>query len=139
MFGKISKRWCKKSFSNQQQWYSKGFSTESSYLKDIAKSIENMAKDSSLRNSRKMFKNYLLTHPFKAYFKVGSITFGSVFLANSATGMIMSEPPISPYESPQLFAWMNLSKSIYFGLVWPAALFMLLKKEMRRDLYVLGK
>jgi hypothetical protein len=107
-------------------------------LKGIADSLSKMSDTYVKRVNSKSFKNYIFTHPFKAYFKIASVVFGGVFAANTLCGAFSEDPPVSPYEYPQTFAWMNMTKSMYFGLVWPSVPFMLFNKDSRRDLCVLG-
>jgi len=108
-------------------------------MKKIADGISNISNHFNQASKSKRFSSYVLSHPFKAYFKVGSVIFGGVFVANTFSGLMVEDPPISPYEAPQSFAWMNLSKSMYFGLVWPSVPFMLLDSEQRKDLCILGR
>jgi len=117
--------------------FRRSFSSDKDFSR-IADSLSKMSNTYTKRVNRKNFRNYVFTHPFKAYFKVGSVVFGGVFAVNTLCGGFSEDPPVSPYEFPQTFAWMNITKSMYFGLVWPSVPFMLFDKDSRRDLCVLG-
>lgn len=70
----------------------------------VAEGVTNIANHFGNVSRAQQFRNYAFTHPFRAYVKVGSITFGGVFLTNCAAGVLMSSPPVSPFEYPQGFA-----------------------------------
>jgi hypothetical protein len=118
----------------------------SSDVSTIAAGVANMSKSATsvskyvgdLSRARQ-FRHFVFRHPVKAYFRAGSVAFGGVFVANTASGLLMREPPISPYTHPQSFAWLNLCKCTYFAFAWPAIPFMLLDGEQRRDLCVVGR
>ena len=74
--------------------------------------------------------------PIRAYFKGSSFAAGITFFSNYIVGFGNSKPPISPINDPQSFAIANVSKSLYFGLLWPAIPFVIMKKP--KDYFVLG-
>ena len=96
------------------------------------------AKTTQAKTDKLIVVKYVLAHPFKAYFKVGGIVFGGVFLANLTNGLVTTDPPISPYGSPQVFASVNFVKSCVFGLIWPSIPFIVFNAERRLELYTLG-
>ena len=115
------------------------YSTENnSQFKKISDSLSNISNIYTKQSRTQEFKSYVFNHPFKAYFKVGSVVFGGVFTVNTLIGLTFKDTPVSPYEYPQSFAWMNLTKSMYFGLIWPSVPFMLLNGNQRYNLCVLG-
>jgi len=61
------------------------------------------------------FQN-VLKHPFRFYFKAGSIGFGFTFASNFATGLVKPEESlISVYEYPRSFTFAAFTKSIQVG------------------------
>jgi len=81
---------------------------------------------------------YICARPFKAYFSMGSIAFGTVFAGNTIAGLVNNDPPISIYKYPQIFSIVNFTKSMYFGCFWPSIPLMLLNKDGMSDLFILG-
>jgi len=107
-------------------------------LTKISEGVGDIAKFYNEKRAGAKFWNYARSHPFKTYFKIGGMFFGGVFVANSISGLVMDDPPISPYKEPQSFAAINLMKSSYFGLLWPSVPFMVLDPDRRKELFVLG-
>lgn len=108
-------------------------------MSKMSKDIGDIAKFFNKKSEGMKFINFAKKHPFKAYLRVGGLFFGGVFIANATTGMLMNDPPLSPYDYPQTFAWMNLMKSCQFALIWPSVPFMLLDKDSRSELMILGQ
>lgn len=74
--------------------------------------------------------------PIGGYFRVASFATGFTFITNYLVGFFNKRPPISPTQDSQSFAIANITKSMYFGLIWPSILFVILKKP--KDYFVLG-
>jgi len=58
--------------------------------------------------------------PFRSYFRVGGATFGLCLGANTVTSLFDQNRRELVAAHPDIFAWSVLSKSCYFGLVWPS-------------------
>jgi hypothetical protein len=74
----------------------------------------------------------------KTYLNIGSVTFGTVYLGNTLTGLTLENPPINPYIHKSTFISKNLLKSLYFGIVWPSIPFSLLQNNGFNKLFILN-
>ncbi len=77
----------------------------------------------------KMQKNPLLqriiARPFKYYFRMGGITFGFTLFGNLITTIFDKDRRTAIKKSPDLYTTGVLTKSLYFGLLWPSFYFKL--------------
>ena len=66
------------------------------------------------------FIHKIIKSPFKSYVRGISIGFGITLSSNITAGMLNRDPPINIYKYPQTFVTMALSKSVWFGFLWPS-------------------
>jgi hypothetical protein len=85
---------------------------------------------------RPSLKDQIIAHPFRFYSKVGGVTFGLVATTNLATTMINPSRRDLMIQYPDVFAWSLLTKSCYFGVIWPSYYIKLLTKP--RSVLLLG-
>ena len=74
----------------------------------------------------------MVSNPFKAYAKIGSITFGITFVTNSVTSIFSEECRDMIKESPGMFSTLLLGKSAMYGIMWPSFYLGLLVKPKSR-------
>jgi hypothetical protein len=58
--------------------------------------------------------------PFKTYFKIGGVTFGLCLVSNFITSLFDSDRREIMISHSDVFCISLLSKSCYFGLIWPS-------------------
>jgi hypothetical protein len=64
--------------------------------------------------------------------QLNTFTFGN----NLAVGLINPDPPIRVYEHPQAFMFLNFTKSVQHGFIWPSIPISLLAHT--KDYCILG-
>ena len=72
----------------------------------------------------KIIKDHLfkrvITRPFKYYGRAGGFTFGLVALTNLLTSIFDPDRRQFLFQYPQIYCMGLVSKSAYFGLLWPS-------------------
>lgn len=82
------------------------------------------------------FLRRIIANPFKTYFKMSGITFGLVAVSNFATALFDSDRRKFLIEHSQIFSSALLTKSCYFGALWPA--FYITAVHDPKDVLILG-
>ena len=61
-----------------------------------------------------------ISHPFKTYGRIGSITFGLTFVSNCISAILSKECREVMVESPGWISVTLLAKSAFYGILWPS-------------------
>ena len=65
------------------------------------------------------FANIVVKNPIRSYLKGASLGFGYTLSSNYIFSASINNPPINMYREPQTFALLAVSKSLYFGSLFP--------------------
>ena len=98
------------------------------------KKSDNVLKIEIIDNQSMLQK--IIRNPFKSYFKIGSFTFGLTFVSNFLTTVIYNDQLEFLKQNPQIFTTGVLTKSCYFGILWPSFYINTIKNP--NDTMVLG-
>jgi len=64
----------------------------------------------------------LIKRPFRSYTRVSGIAFGVVFVTNAVTSMFDGDRCDFAMAHPDIFSTALLTKSAFFGVLWPSFL-----------------
>lgn len=73
---------------------------------------------------------------WSGYWTCASLGFVGTAAGNVITGLVNPDPPVSIYNSPQVFIFMTFWKSLQHGLLWMSIPFTIFRDP--REFFVLG-
>lgn len=91
---------------------------------DIEKSKENQEKVLKIevitQEDKKRWYQKASERPFRTYFRIGGFTFGLTMVTNFITSLFDLDRLEVLTTHPDIFCFSLLTKSCYFGLIWPS-------------------
>lgn len=82
------------------------------------------------------FWKKVMMRPFRSYARMGSLTFGLTFIGNFVTTLFDTQRRNFMTEHSQFYTTALLSKSCYFGVLWPS--FYLTSLTNPKSVFIIG-